>query len=564
MKPWIALLAAALLVGPAIIAQDKPAEPRVEEPKENPKADAPKAADGTVSVDFEYDGLVFVQTKINGKGPYKFLFDSGATQSVLNQRLADDLGLKQHDMPGGVQGVGTAEAKLVVLDSVEIGGFRKGKSIAATLNLDHISGTLGYHMMGIIGQNVIRTMQKIEIDFSTSRLGMTPYPAGETPSDWQEQLMVGMLEGLGGGGFPGLPGIPGLPGGPQPEPPEDKDPGQPREEEFSWTPGAWWLLQDEGADETQPPRRSPTEDMSLTYTSGDFEVPFVGSIELIPYWYLEVEINDQKRKFMFDTGASMLLVIGDKAAQSLSVTTSFGYPVKGIGTGQAHSGLVESFSVGAVVESDCPCTVMELPSITGQLGQVARMVPGLDKLDFDGIIGLPLATRFKRMIVDTREKKIDFVAYGKDEVNDVEPFSSEEFVKEGVIRTWQGKAAEFGLSGDSVQLEDWKELGLENGGLRVESVVENGPAAKAGLKKGDIITHLVGVAEEMPDDLEDADLDGADARVRDLPALIMWACTQDPGSEVTVRVRRGEEAVELKVVLGKYEFTGTVPERFAK
>src|SRR5690606_37966416 len=127
MKPWIALLAAALLVAPAIIAQNKPAEPRVEEPKENPNADAPKA-DGTVTVAFEYDGLVFVETKINGKVPYKLLFDSGATQSVLNQRLADDLGLKQHVMPGGVQGVGTAEAKLVVLDSVEIGEFRKGKS----------------------------------------------------------------------------------------------------------------------------------------------------------------------------------------------------------------------------------------------------------------------------------------------------------------------------------------------------------------------------------------------------------------------------------------------------
>ncbi len=562
MKFWLTSLATVMLLAgfaQAPQAQDKPAQPKT---STDPR---------TTVVDFEYDGLVFVQTKVNDKGPFKFLFDSGATQSVVNERLANQLELEQHEMPGGVQGVGTAEASLVVLDSVEIGGFKKGKSIAASMNFDHMSGTLGYHLMGIIGQNIIKTMQKIELDFSASKLSMTSYPEGEVPSDWQEDLIIRMLEG-GGIGIPGLPGLPGLPGGgdkrdaDKPEKPREKPKKEPREEEFSAGPFSNWLLQasqdDEKKTEAVPARRSPTERMNLSYTTGELNLPLFGKRELIPYWYLDVKINGKSSRFMFDTGASMLLVIGNKPAESMSITTSFTYPVKGIGKGQAASGIVETFSVGRLTENDIACTIMELPSVTGQLGMLGQLIPGLSDMDFDGIVGLPLATRYKKMIVNTKDRTIDFVPYGKDEVNAIEPYSTEDFVKDAVVRTWRGKAGTFGLSGDSLPLEDWKTHGLDHGGLVVESVEDEGPAAKAGIRKGDIITHLVGVAEGVPDDLEDADVEGKDVRVRDLPALLMWACTENPGREVTVRLRRGKESLDLVVKLGDYGWKGTYPERF--
>lgn len=559
MKLWITRLfalslAIGLLVSSATLAQDapKPAEP---EKKTESKDNA------TSTVDFTFEGLMFVQTKVNGKGPYKFLFDSGATQSVLNERLAKELGLELHDMPGGVQGVGTAEAKLVVLDSMEIGEFKRGECIAASMNLDHMSGTLGYHMMGIIGQNVIKRMQKVEIDFSTSKLSMTRYPEGEEPSDMQEEMLIRMLKG--GGGFPGMPGMPGRrPGGGD----EEKKPEKKGEDEFSLEPvmpGAAWLLQDERKTEAKPARKYPTDGMTLTYRTGELEF-FGRKMELVPYWYLDCVINGKTKSFMFDTGASMLLVLGTQLAQDLKVPTSFTYPVKGIGKGDASSGLVDSFQVGAVKETDAACTIMELPKITDQLGQMGAMIPGVDKLNFDGIVGITLATRFKKMIVDAKNRHIEFIAYGQDEENNIDPSHSEEFVRDGVIRTWQGKAGKFSLTGDSVQLENWKAKGLESGGLEIESVDEGGAAHKAGLKKGDIITHLVGAAEDLPEDMEDADVDGKDVKVRDLPALIMWACSKDPGTEVTVRVKRGDEVKDMKLKLDNYGFAGEVPERFKK
>lgn len=528
--------------------------------------EAPEQADDlTHSVDFEFEGLMFVQAKVNGKGPYKFLFDSGATQSVLNERLAKELSLELHDMPGGVQGVGEAEAKLAVLQSVEIGGFKRGKNVAAVMNFDHMSGTLGYHMMGIIGQNVIKHMQKIEIDFSQSKLTMTGFKPGEEPTDFQESLLIRMLEG-GGEGLPGIPGIPGLPRRGGDQRPERPPPG-PQEEEFS-VPAELpreWLIQDGDEPEVES-TRPHAAGMALTYRTGVVGFPPL-AIELIPYWYLDIAVNGKTHTFMFDTGASMMMVLGTSLAEELSLTTSFSYPVKGIGKGQASSGLLDTVSVGTLKAADVPCTIMDLPVVSDQLGAMTESLPPmfkqlLDGLDFDGIVGITLATRFKKMIVDTKEKRIEFVPYAEDETNLLDPYASEDFVKDAVIRTWQGKAAKFSLDGDSVPLEDWKKLGLENGGLQISSVVEEGAAAKAGLKPGDIITHIVGAAEGLPEDMEDADVDGNDVRIRDLPALIIWACTQDSGMDVTVRFKRGDEVHETVLKLDPYGWSGNAPERF--
>lgn len=561
------LLAAGLLAVPALSLLIAPTHNVAAQ--DAPKAGSEKTAParGDTSIDFRYDGLVFVDVMVNGKGPYEFLFDSGATQSVVNERLAKELGLELHDSAGAVQGVGTADAKLCVLDSVLMGSFKREKVLAASMNLDHMSGTLGRHMLGIIGQNVIRMLKRVELDFSESRLHMTKYPAGSEPSNQQEEMMVRMLEG---GGMPGIPGMPGMPGGPR-EPKKDDD----GEDDFVMpAPQQNWffagssqsrmtLLGDDKTTESTPANRTPREGMTLTYTTGELTIPILNQkLELVPYWYLDVVLNGKNKRFMFDTGASMLIVLGTKCAEDLKVPTSFTYPVKGIGKGEAKSGILESFEVGVVKETDPACTIMELPKISDQLGGgMGAMLPGIDKLDFDGIVGLPLATRFKSMIVNTADRNIQFIPYAAPADNAIAPFQSEDYIRDAAIRTWHGKSGKFGLNGDSVQLEEWKKHGLKDGGLMVEDVEADGPAAKAGIKKGDIITHLVGA--EMPE-MEDAHSADGNVAVRDMPGLIIWACANDPGKEVTVRVRRGDKEMDLKLNLASYGWKGEVPARFKK
>ncbi|MCA8916176.1 MAG: aspartyl protease family protein [Planctomycetes bacterium] len=579
MKRWIQTLAAVVLLAglvvPCVITSAQDAPKAKDEKKAEKKTEAaPEEVEGDgLTVPFEFEGLIFIQVKVNGKGPYKFLFDSGATQSVINQRLSKEFGLEEHDMPGGggVQGVGEAEAKLVVLDNLQIGGYERGKCVAASMNLDHMSGTLGWHMMGIVGQNVIKMMKQVEIDFGASKLSITKYGADEMPTD-SDATIISMLEG---GGIPGLPG--GIPGLPKPGDDKPKKDEGGKDDEFSvgpMQPMSAFLLQDMGSDDgmgeddgdatTTGEGKSPTEGQTISYTT--VSLPMMG--ELVPYWYVKCEINGEEKTFMFDTGASMLLAIGEETAADLKLTESFGYPVKGVGKGQAKSSMVESFAIGNLQEEDLACTIMALPKMSDQLPDMIKMfLPFLKQrgiaLDFDGIVGISLAARYQKMIVNTQTKEIEFVPYEKGAENMASPYESEEFVKDAVIRTWHGKAGKFGLTGDAVTLDDWKKYGLEKGGMIVEEVEEGGAAAKAGIKKGDIITHLVGLADEMPEEgMEDADTVDGDVVVRDMPALIMFAASKDPGSELTVRVKRGDKTLDLKVTLDKYGWEGTIPERW--
>ena len=554
----LSVMAMALLVSPAVLtqAQDAP------KPDEKKTEAAPTTDSDLTTVDFEtVGGLMFVKVKVNGKGPYDFLFDSGAQISVISQRLATELDLEMADMPGGgMQGVGTAEAKACVVDSFDLGSWKRGKTGCGSLDMDHVSGGLGRHMMGIIGQNIMKQMKHIEIDFSTHKLGWKLYPESEMPTDQTEQVIIQSVEG---GGMPGIPGIPGFPGGPGGGDDEPENPGPDGEDEFSLPPimpNGNFFLQDENADERKTEakgeRREPKEGMTLTYTTGEITIPIVNrKMEITPFWHVDAVINGKSRRMMFDTGASALLVLADAFIEELAIPTSFSFTVKGVSEGTASAGLVDSFELGSVKDEDVAFMSNALfkvsDQVRDQLGPLGGMLQGLDDLDFDGIIGISFCHRFKKTIVNTEERTLRFEPYEEEETNESSPYEGEDMFKEAVIRTWNGNSGEFGLSGDGVPLHEWEKHGLETGGLIVEEVAEGGAAAKAGVKVGDIITHVI-------DEVE------GESPLADGPSLVIYGCMNDPGAEVTIRVKRGEEILDLKVVLTKYEWEGEFPERFKR
>ena len=78
-------------------------------------------------------------------------------------------------------------------------------------------------------------------------------------------------------------------------------------------------------------------------------------------------------------------------------------------------------------------------------------------------------------------------------------------------------------------------------GARIESVTEDGPAAKAGLKEGDIVTRFNGVAlGGLKADDEDESGPGT--------KLISLAQKVDPGDTVEVEYRRGSDNRKAKIV----------------
>ncbi len=67
--------------------------------------------------------LIFTDVKINGKGPYNFVVDTGASQTALSQKLARDLGLKiiTTTVMHGVGGSGKVDSNIYRVDRLQIG-----------------------------------------------------------------------------------------------------------------------------------------------------------------------------------------------------------------------------------------------------------------------------------------------------------------------------------------------------------------------------------------------------------------------------------------------------------
>jgi predicted aspartyl protease len=72
------------------------------------------------SVDYQLDGkLIMAQVKVNGRGPYWFLLDSGASRSVIDPTLAKELGLKIASQTS-ITGTGTGKVAAEIAEPMRI------------------------------------------------------------------------------------------------------------------------------------------------------------------------------------------------------------------------------------------------------------------------------------------------------------------------------------------------------------------------------------------------------------------------------------------------------------
>ncbi len=82
---WLALAAGVIVSGNAAFAAD--VHPKIEIP-----------AEGASVLMLDIGGRPMVEAKINGKGPYLFILDTGATNTVIDSGLVDELSLGERPM----------------------------------------------------------------------------------------------------------------------------------------------------------------------------------------------------------------------------------------------------------------------------------------------------------------------------------------------------------------------------------------------------------------------------------------------------------------------------------
>jgi serine protease DegQ len=110
---------------------------------------------------------VLVRTKLNGKGPYNFILDTGAPAVFIPKKLAQEVGVKPDDKGWGTfdkfeveGGLVVGEAKTRVQDLFQLEGMNG-------------LGLAGAELHGVIGYNVLARF-RITYDFAADKLVWVP------------------------------------------------------------------------------------------------------------------------------------------------------------------------------------------------------------------------------------------------------------------------------------------------------------------------------------------------------------------------------------------------------
>ena len=119
-----------------------------------------------------FNNHIYLETYINGEGPFSFLLDSGAGITVINQSIADSINL---DLRGGIEGRGSGEESVqVALASgvdVAVQGVQIFDQTLASIPIDNFAPFEGRHMDGIIGSDFFSRFV-VNIDYENLTLNV--------------------------------------------------------------------------------------------------------------------------------------------------------------------------------------------------------------------------------------------------------------------------------------------------------------------------------------------------------------------------------------------------------
>ena len=99
---------------------------------------------------------IYGQAKVNGKGPYTFVFDTGG-RNVVTPPLAKELGLKvEGTLPGTGAGEGVMEGGFAHVAQLEVGNAVVKNQLFIVLPLDSLGAIEGHPMPAMVGYETFR------------------------------------------------------------------------------------------------------------------------------------------------------------------------------------------------------------------------------------------------------------------------------------------------------------------------------------------------------------------------------------------------------------------------
>lgn len=130
------------------------------------------AGQSSVRVPIELaNDLIVLRVRVNGSRPLHFIFDTGASISVIDPQSASALGLRAKgklklDATGG-----SVQSGLIGPVSLSLGGVTVFKQTLATIDLDDFAPLFGYKIDGVIGHGFINNFV-VEIDYAAGLMSL--------------------------------------------------------------------------------------------------------------------------------------------------------------------------------------------------------------------------------------------------------------------------------------------------------------------------------------------------------------------------------------------------------
>jgi predicted aspartyl protease len=132
----------------------------------------------------EIDTRMTVPVLINGKGPYRFIVDSGATRTVISSRLAAALGLPPAGRVPLHSVGGESEVAAVRIDSLYVGALPAKAIVAPVLDEANLGGA------GILGIDTLAHKQVV-IDLVRRSMSVERADKTATPAAANEIVVTG-------------------------------------------------------------------------------------------------------------------------------------------------------------------------------------------------------------------------------------------------------------------------------------------------------------------------------------------------------------------------------------
>lgn len=124
--------------------------------------------------------LLMVEVEVNGRGPFNFALDTGASFCVITPDTARAIGLAlEGEQPTAVGAGGRIEAGFAKLASFQLGSHKVRNLGAAVMALDAVEQQLGVKIAGLVGYNFLKRFV-VTLDYPGGFLRLKPH-AVRTP-----------------------------------------------------------------------------------------------------------------------------------------------------------------------------------------------------------------------------------------------------------------------------------------------------------------------------------------------------------------------------------------------